>query len=90
MRSITKKAVLLAAGLVMFAGVTASAASVDVKVPFPFMVQGRTMPAGQYRVQTDATDSSVLLIRREDGTKAGIFVLHGQPQVTIPPVTRPH
>jgi hypothetical protein len=75
MWSITKRAVLLAGGLVMFAGVTASAATVDVKVPFPFMVQGRSMPAGEYRVQTDVNDSSVLLIRREDGTKAGIFVL---------------
>ena len=75
MRSLTKKVVLLAAGLVMFTGVTANAATVDVKVPFPFIVQGRTMPAGQYRVQTDANDTSVLLIRKEDGTKAGIFVL---------------
>ena len=53
MWSITKKAVLFAAGLVMFAGGTASAAPVDVKVPFPFIVQGQTMPAGQYRVQTN-------------------------------------
>ena len=46
MWSMTKKAVLFAAGLVMLAGGTASAAPVDVKVPFPFIVQGKTMPAG--------------------------------------------
>ena len=46
MWSMTKKAVLFAAGLVMVAGGTASAAPVDVKVPFPFIVQGKTMPAG--------------------------------------------
>ena len=75
MWSVTKKALLLTAGLVMFVGGTASAATVDVKVPFPFLVQGRTMPAGQYRVQTDTIDPSVLLIRGENGNKAGMFVL---------------
>jgi hypothetical protein len=75
MWSVTKKAVLLAVGLVMFVGGTASAATVDVNVPFPFIVQGRTMPAGQYLVQSDAIDSSVLLIREENGTNAGMFVV---------------
>jgi hypothetical protein len=75
MWSVTKKAVLLAAGLVMFAGGTASAATVDVKVPFSFIVQGRSMPAGQYQVQSDSMDPSVLLIRGANGTNAGMFVL---------------
>ena len=65
MWSMTKKAVLFAAGLVMLAGGTASAAPVDVKVPFPFIVQGKTMPAGQYRVERDSDDPSVWLIEGE-------------------------
>ena len=66
----TKKAVLFAAGLVLLAGGTTSAAPVDVKVPFPFIVQGKTMPAGQYRVQSDSHDPSVWLIEGENGTHA--------------------
>src|SRR4029453_832650 len=75
MWSMTKKAALFAAGLVMLAGGTASAAPVDVKVPFPFIVQGKTMPAGMYRVESDSDDPSVWLIEGEKGTHAGTFVL---------------
>jgi hypothetical protein len=71
----TTKAVLLAAGLVMCAGGTASAATIDVKVPFPFLVEGRSMPAGQYRVESDESNPSVLLILGEKGTKTEMFVL---------------
>ena len=73
--SMTKKAALFAAGLVMVAGGTASAAPVDVKVPFPFIVQGKTMPAGMYRVESDSDDPSVWLIEGEKGTHAGTIVL---------------
>jgi len=75
MWSMTKNAVLFAAGLVMFAGGTAGAAPVDVKVPFPFIVQGKTMPAGTYRVESDSDDPSVWLIEGEKGTHGGTFVL---------------
>ena len=75
MWSMTKNAVLFAAGLVMLAGGAASAAPVDVKVPFPFIVQGKTMPAGMYRMVSDSDDPSVWLIEGEKGTHAGTFVL---------------
>jgi hypothetical protein len=61
--------------LSVFTGGTASAAVVVVKVPFPFVVQGRQFPAGEYRLQRDATDSSVVLIRGEKGNTASMFVL---------------
>ena len=75
MGSITKRAVLFSTGLVMMAGGTARAATVDVRVPFPFVVEGRAMPAGQYRVESASTDPSVLLIREEDGAKNYMFVM---------------
>ncbi len=75
MWSMTKKAALFAAGLVMLVGGTASAAPVDVKVPFPFIVQGKTMPAGLYRVESDSDDPTVWLIEGEKGTHADTFVL---------------
>jgi hypothetical protein len=73
--AVTTKVMLFAAGLVMLAAGTASAAAVEVKVPFPFVVQGQTMPAGQYRVESETTDPSILLIRGEKGTKPGMFVV---------------
>ncbi len=57
---------LLAAG-------SARAGVVDVKVPFDFVVHGRILPAGTYRVQTG--DSSTVLIRGESGTHAAAFAL---------------
>ena len=63
--AVTTKVMLFAAGLVMLAAGTASAAAVEVKVPFPFVVQGQTMPAGQDRVESETTDPSILLIRGE-------------------------
>ena len=70
----TREAVLLSAGLVMFAGGAAQAATVDARVPFPFTVEGRTMPAGRYVVQKDDMDPSVLLIQAANGN-AAMFVL---------------
>jgi len=70
-----EKAVLLAAGLVMVAGGAAQAATLDARVPFPFTVDGRTMPAGRYMVLRDDMDPSVLLIQGENGRKPVMFVL---------------
>jgi len=58
--------------LVAAAG-SANASIVDVKVPFAFVVQGRTLPAGTYRIETE--DASIVLIRGEGATHAGTFVL---------------
>ena len=74
MQSILKRATVVAAGVVTLAGGTASASAIDVKIPFPFVVQGQTLPAGQYRVEHNMFDSSVVLIRGERGNNAGMFV----------------
>ncbi|HVH29346.1 MAG TPA: hypothetical protein VM818_21475 [Vicinamibacterales bacterium] len=71
MGSILKKSALLAAALLIVQAGTARAASVEVKVPFPFTVNGHQMPAGQYVVENRGAD---LLIRGERGTGATMFV----------------
>ena len=75
MWTVVKRTTLLAAALLLFTGGTARAASVNVKVPFPFLVQGHTLPAGQYELDRSLTDPSVILIRGENGNKVGMFVL---------------
>jgi hypothetical protein len=75
MQSVLKRATLLAAALLVAAGGTARAAVVDVKVPFPFVVKGQQFSPGEYRLERDQTDSSVMLIRGEKGNTARMFVL---------------
>jgi hypothetical protein len=74
MWSVVKRTTLIAVALLAFAG-TASAAVVDVKVPFPFVAQGHQFPAGQYRVQRDDADPSAVLIREHKDRTAVAFVL---------------
>jgi hypothetical protein len=74
MRSITNKSMVLAGAFLLVAGATAHAepsSVVEVRVPFSFVVQGKTLPAGQYMVERDG--SSVLLIRGEKGNHAFSF-----------------
>ena len=72
---VTKKAVLLATGLLAVAGGTAQGGEVDVKVPFAFVVQGHEFPAGEYRVERDSATSPVVLISGEKGIHAKMFVM---------------
>jgi hypothetical protein len=74
MRSVLGRAAVVAAGLLALTGNTARAAVV-VDVPFPFMVEGQQFPAGEYRLQRDQMNSSVVLIRGEKGNTAARFVL---------------
>ena len=43
------------------------AAVLHVKVPFPFLVEGQALPAGEYSVQAVETHPSTLLIRGAKG-----------------------
>ena len=75
MRSIMRKSVMLAGVFLVFAGANASASDwnvMEVKVPFPFVVNGQTFPAGQYMVEEE--DGSALLLRGEKGNHAATFV----------------
>ena len=72
MKSIIKRSGLLAAAFVVCIGGSAGAATIEVQVPFPFLVHGTTLPAGEYLVENDG---AVVLLRGEKGNKAAIFVM---------------
>ena len=75
MRTILRNAVLTAGAMLLCAGGTAVADTLfEAKVPFPFVVNGRTLPAGKYRVQRDEMRSSVFLIRDEQHHHPAAFV----------------
>jgi hypothetical protein len=66
---------LIVAGVLLASAAAANAETLEVKVPFPFVVGSTQMPAGMYRIERDATmPSSVLLIRGEHGSSAQLFV----------------
>ena len=60
----------IAALLCVAAAGAARAESLDVKIPFPFVVHGQTLPAGDYRVETDGP---IVLLRGEHGIKTSII-----------------
>jgi hypothetical protein len=71
MRTIMRNAVLVAGAILLGLIGTAKASAsnvLEVRVPFPFVVNGQTLPAGKYMVQRDDMSSSVLLIRGEENT----------------------
>jgi hypothetical protein len=72
MRSLIKKAGLLAAAFVVLATGSARASTLEVTVPFPFVVHGQTMPAGQYWV---SVEGGVVQFRGEKGNHTSMFVL---------------
>jgi hypothetical protein len=70
MKSTIVKSALIAAVLVAGAAGVARADTLDVKVPFPFVVHGQTLPAGDYRVETEGP---VVLLRGEHHNKTTII-----------------
>jgi hypothetical protein len=59
-----KRSGILAVAFLGVSVASARAADVVVKVPFPFVVRGVTLPAGEYMVQrVDNEDPAVLAIR---------------------------
>jgi hypothetical protein len=72
MRFPIRKAGLLAAAFVVLTAGSARASTMEVKVPFPFVVHGQTLPAGQYLV---SDDGGVVQFRGEKGNHAATFVM---------------
>ena len=74
MKSVFKRAIV-AVVVLLVSAVAAQAETLEVKVPFAFIVGSTPMPAGTYRLDRDSSQSSVLLIRGENGNVAQAFVL---------------
>jgi hypothetical protein len=91
MSSIVTRAVMgLALALTTASVAGAGAISVlEVRVPFPFVVEGQTLPAGEYRLQRDGNSSSVLLIRELRGTGHAAFVQATPLQNAAAPASEP-
>ena len=74
MKSAMRGAMLAVASVFAFAA-AAHAETLEVSVPFAFVIGEQTMPAGEYRIERDPTmPSSVVLIRGEHGNTAKLFV----------------
>jgi hypothetical protein len=77
MQSILRNAVLVAGALLLGVSGAARAGVTDVlhaNVPFAFVVNGQTLPAGRYTIQRDDLFSTVLLIRGEGDNHSAVFV----------------
>jgi hypothetical protein len=70
-RSIVFAAMLLTIG----AGVAGAEELVVADVPFPFVVNGYTLPAGHYEVRTDDQDPSIITIVGTGSTRDHAIVL---------------
>jgi len=64
------KAPMLLLFAFLVGGGSAKAATLDVKVPFPFQVQDQKMPAGEYRVERSLDNPEILVFRGEQGIHA--------------------
>jgi len=74
MSSVIKRAIV-AVVVLLASAVAAQAETLEVRVPFAFMVGSTQMPAGTYRLERGSMSSSVMLIRGEHGNTAQAFVL---------------
>jgi len=74
MSSVIKRAIV-AVVVLLASAVAAQAETLEVKVPFAFIVGSTKMPAGTYRLERGSMSSSVMLIRGENGNTAQAFVL---------------
>lgn len=74
MSSVIKRAIV-AVVVLLASAVAAQAETLEVRVPFAFMVGSTQMPAGTYRLERGSMSSSVMLIRGENGNTAQAFVL---------------
>src|SRR5262245_5530257 len=71
MKAIILTSTLAAAVLIAATAGAARAESLDVTVPFDFVVHGHTLPAGSYKVDTDGP---IVTLRGEHGNRAAAIV----------------
>jgi hypothetical protein len=76
-KSLSVAVVVLGFGLC--AGSAQAQEEVIANVPFPFVVQGHTLPAGKYVVSRVSQDRSALVIRGEDANRRSIAIFLTMP-----------
>ena len=79
MRTAFKKSLAFAVVALGACAGSAQAQEVIVKVPFAFVVQGHTLPAGKYAVSPVNEDRSAMLIRGEDANRKSVAVVLTMP-----------
>ena len=65
--------VLVASLTLLGAGMAMAGPVVTVTVPFPFTVRDRVLPPGDYRVEEDEMDPSVLIIKSARGEHVAVI-----------------
>ena len=74
MKSAMRGAMLAVAGVLAFSA-AAQAETLQVRVPFEFLVGSQKMPAGVYRIERDQSmPSSIVFIQGQHGNRAQLFV----------------
>ncbi len=77
MRSMMLKTAMLGAAAFLLISGTARAASLEVNVPFPFIVNHETFPAGRYQLEPDSlAGPSVWTIRGMNTSQSAIILTH--------------
>jgi hypothetical protein len=80
MKGFKRSAVLAVACLAVSVASARAADVVVVNVPFPFVVRGVAMPAGEYMVQrVDSEDPTVLAIRGMDAKRTSTAITFSTP-----------
>ena len=64
-------------GLMLAAPALAQTASMKVNVPFDFIVNGKTLPAGEYQVDTLSTSASTIAIRNAEKSAKLVALTNG-------------
>jgi hypothetical protein len=75
MIGILKKTAPLGALLLVLGAGSARAAYLEAKIPFDFVVRGKTLPAGDYILERDDNQPSLLFIRGKGGVRTSMIVL---------------
>ena len=79
MRAAIKKSLGFAVFALGMCASSAQAQDVTINVPFAFVVQGQTLPAGNYVVSSVNQDHSAMAIRGEDSNSKSMAIVLTRP-----------
>src|SRR5262245_3640442 len=90
MRStLTKSLIGALAAVLLSAGVASAADVLEAKVPFPFVVNGHSFPAGQYTIERAGSSPSVFVIRGMGWTSSRAVCVARRPAGNHAPADMP-